>query len=132
MQKANPFVSIVLAAAICASMGGCVAAPIILVGVGAVGGYAISRDTFEGTTAKSQDELWDSSMRVASIMGTVDEHNRKRGEIFARINGVNVDITVVPVSLTTTKLRVKARAMIFPRIAVAQEVYSKIMNQTEQ
>ncbi len=132
MQRTPPFASIVLAVALCTAVGGCVAAPIILVGMGAVGGYAISRDTFEGTTSKSQDELWDAAMRVASIMGTMDENNRKRGEIYARINGVNVDITVVPVNLTTTKLRVKARAMMFPRIGVAQDVYAKIMNQTDQ
>ena len=111
---------------------GCFAPIVLAVGAGAVGGYAVSRDTFEGTTAKGQDEIWEAANRVASIMGAIQDNDRKRGEMSARINGTNVTITIMPVNLTTTRLRIKARKGIFPRIGVAQEVYSKIMTQTEQ
>ena len=65
-------------------------------------------------------------------MGTMEESDRKRGEVTARVYGTTVNVTIVPVSLTTTKLRIKARKGIFPRVGVAQEVYAKILNQTEQ
>ncbi len=121
--------AVILAGLICLSASGCV--PLILA-TGAVGGYAVSRDTFEGTTSKGQDEIWDASMKVASIMGTVEENDRKQGEITARIYGTTVHITIIPVNLTTSKLRIKARKGIFPRIGVASEVYTKVMNQLEQ
>ena len=41
-------------------------------------------------------------------------------------------VTVIQINMTTSKLRVKARKAIFPRIAIAQEVYTKIMNQLEE
>ena len=109
---------------------GCVV--LVAGGVGAVGGYALSRDTFEGVSAKGQDEIWDAATKVTSIMGTISESKRKNGEIFANINGVNVVVTIIQVNLTTTRLRVKARKGIFPRIAVAQDVYTKVMNQLEE
>lgn len=128
----NSFIAIVLIGLLGMPLSGCAVPIILAVGAGAVGGYAVSRDTFEGTTAKGQDEIWQAAFRVASIMGTVDENDRKRGEIVAHINGATVNIVVFPINLTTTKLRIKARKGIFPRIGVAQDVYAKIMNQTEQ
>src|SRR5205823_6278283 len=108
-------------------------APILLaVGAGAVGGYAVSRDTFEGTSTKGQDEIWDAANRIASIMGTVEDSDRKRGEMSAHINGAKVNIYITPINLTNTKLRIKARKGIFPAVDIAQNVYSKIMAQSEQ
>ncbi len=105
---------------------------IVAVSAGAVGGYAVSRDTFEGVTSKGKDELWDAAYRVASIMGTIESSDRHNDEIIARIQGARVTIYVLAVNLTTTKLRVKARKSIFPRSGLAQEVYVKTMNQLEQ
>ena len=121
----------VLALAMALSTTGC-AAVFLAAGAGAVGGYAVSRDTFEGTTAKSQEEIWDAAKRVMSIMGSVEEDNRHSGQMIARINGATVTLTLVPVNLTSTKLRIKARKGIFPRIGTAQEVYTKIINQLEE
>jgi hypothetical protein len=111
---------------------GCVPLVLVAVGAGAVGGYAVSRDTFEGISSKGQDELWEAANHVLGIMGEVKESDRKGGTVLARVMGVNVTLNVIPVSLTATKLRVKARKGIFPRIAVAQDVYSKIIQQLEQ
>jgi len=130
--KSNPVASAVLALALCVGAGGCAIPIILAVGAGAVGGYAVSRDTFEGTTSRSQDELWESSSRVLSIMGSLEDNDRKSGQLSAIVNGARVTVTILPVNLTTTKLRIKARKGIFPRIATAQDVYAKIMNQMEQ
>jgi hypothetical protein len=120
-----------LAFVLAVSAAGC-AAPLLFIGAGAVGGYAVSRDTFEGVTSKGEEEIWDAAYKVASIMGTIEEDNRRNGQITARINGARVTITVVPVNLNTTKLRIKARKGIFPRSGTAQEVYAKINTQLEE
>ena len=105
---------------------------LVAVGAGAVGGYSVSRDTFEGVSAKGQDEIWDAANQVLAIMGEIKDSDRKGGAITAMVTGVKVTVSIIPVSLTATKLRVKARKSIFPRIAIAQDVYAKIMRQLEQ
>ena len=121
---------IFLAAFLCVFSSGC--AFLIIGGVGAVGGYAISRDTFEGVSGKGQEELMTAAHKVLAIMGTITDEQPREGEILAVVNGNHVTVTVIQINLTTSKLRVKARNAIFPRIGVAQEVYTKIMNQLEQ
>ena len=121
-------VALVFALAVFSS--GCIAV-VAAGGAGMVGGYALSRDTFEGVTNKSQDELWEAAYKVVSIMGVINEDRRKTGNLQAIVYGNRVSITIVPVNLTTCKLRVKARKNIFPQIGLAQEVYTKIINQLE-
>ena len=128
----SPLPALILSSVIFVSAAGCAAPIILAVGAGAVGGYAVSRDTFEGVTGKSQEELWEGSNRVTSIMGMIENSDRRQNQIIAIINGARVTITIVPVNLTTTKLRIKARKNIFPAVDIAQQVYSKIMNQLEQ
>jgi hypothetical protein len=129
MKYTAKHLHIVLAAFLCVFQSGCV---FLVVGAaGAVGGYAVSRDTFEGVSSKGQEELMASAHKVLSIMGTITDERPKDGEIVAMVNGNHVTVDVIQINLTTSKLRVKARNTIFPRIAVAQEVYTKIMNQLE-
>ena len=97
-----------------------------------MGGYAISGDTFEGVSNKGQEELLASAHKVLSIMGTITDERPKDGEVVGTVSGNRVVVDVIQINLTTSKLRVKARNAIFPRIRVAQEVYTKIMNQLEQ
>ena len=127
-----PLIRTVLAVLLTVSLAGCVPMVLVAVGAGAVGGYAVSRDMFEGISAKGQDEIWEAANNVLGIMGEVRNNDRKSGSIAAVVNGVNVTVSVIPISLTATKLRVKARKAIFPRIAIAQDVYAKIMHQLEQ
>jgi hypothetical protein len=121
---------ICLAVFLCVFSSGCV---FIIVGAaGAVGGYAVTRDTFEGVSSKSQEELLASAHKVMSIMGTILNERPKDGEIVGTVYGAHVTIDVVQINLTTSRLRVRARKLIFPRIGIAQEIYTKIMNQLEQ
>ena len=103
----------------------------VIGGAGAVGGYAVTRDTFEGVSSKGQEELVDASRKVLSIMGTIKDEQPKEGVTHAIVYGNHVTVWVIQINLTTSKLRVKARNGIFPRLGVAQEVYTKIMNQLE-
>ena len=124
------FFQILFAAFLCVFSSGCV---FLIVGTaGAVSRYAVSRDTFEGVSAKSQEELLASAHKVLSIMGVITEERPKDGEIVGVVNNAHVTVDVMQVNLTTSKLRVKARQLIFPRVGTAQEIYTKIMNQLEQ
>jgi len=122
--------SLFLAAFLCVFSSGCVW--LVVGGVGAVGGYAVSRDTFEGVSSKGQEELMAAAHKVLSIMGTITDERPKEGEIVATVYGNHVTVNVIQINLTTSRLRIKARNAIFPRIGVAQEVYTKIMNQLEE
>jgi len=129
MKYSAKFIQIVLAGVLCTFSSGCVF--LLVGGAGAVGGYAVSRDTFEGVSSKGQDELMAASHKVLAIMGTITADNPKDGEMEATVYGAHVVIQVIQINMTTSKLRVKARKMLFPRVGIAQEVYTKIMNQLE-
>ena len=105
---------------------------LVVGGAGAVGGYAATQDTFEGVSSKGQEELLAAAQKVLSIMGTITDARPKDGEIVATVYGNHVVVDVVQINLTTSKLRVKARKDLLPSRAVAQEIYTKIMNQLEQ
>lgn len=64
-------------------------------------------------------------------MGTITDARPKDGEIVATVYGSHVIVDVIQINLTTSKLRVKARKDLLPNRAVAQEIYTKIMNQLE-
>lgn len=128
----KPLIHGLLVLALLLPTTGCVAPILLAVGAGAIGGYAVSRDTFEGITSKTQDEIWDAAHKVLTIMGTLEEETRRSGEMTARVNDARVTVTLISVNLNTTKIRVKARRGIFPRIGTAQEVYTKIINQLEE
>ena len=130
MKYSVKFFQVLLAAFLCVFSSGCV---FVVVGAaGAVGGYAVTRDTFEGVSSKSQEELLASAHKVMSIMGTILNERPKDGEIVGTVYGAHVTIDVIQINLTTSRLRVRARKLIFPRIGIAQEIYTKIMNQLEQ
>jgi len=95
--------------------------------LGALGGYVISPDTVQGITNHEQSEIWDASIEILSIMGTIGENKVDGGIIMAKIQGAKVTVNILPVSSHTNRIIVKARKGIFPKIALAQEVYIKIM-----
>ena len=124
------FLQILLVATMCVFSGGCWF--LVVGGAGAVGGYAVTQDTFQGISAKGQEELMASAHKVLSVMGTITDDRPKDGEIMAMVYGNHVTVDVIQINLTTSRLRVKARKDLLPSRAVAQEVYTKIINQLEE
>ncbi len=96
--------------------------------VGVVGGYVVSPDTVEGTTAHSVEECWDGAKEIVSIMGKVDQESPNGSQLIAMVNGTTVTITLSAINVSSTKLTVKARKSFMPKIDVAQDVYAKIIN----
>ncbi len=111
-------------------VGGC--GVVLIAGLGALGGYAITPDTVEGVTGYGEQELYASANDILAIMGTVSEQSKSGGHIVAQVNGAKVTLDLIPASKNSTKLRVKARRGMFPKMAIAQDVYMKIVRRLQE
>ena len=117
--------SIVLVTALSLGTSGCA---LLLIGAGAVGGYAISRDSVRNVFDVPQDQVYEKSLTVAKSMGAVKLEDHFHGLIKADIQDANVTITIKQLTKKTVELKVKGRSHFFlPKVDVAQEVYSKIV-----
>lgn len=114
-------------AVILSTLSGCVY--LIVGGIGALGGYVVSPDTVEGITENEQTAVWDKAKEVLSIMGTIEEEQREAGIILAKVLGTKVTVSIASITSKTSKIRVKARKGLLPRISTAQDIFVKIMSQ---
>ena len=107
------------------SLSGCA---VLLVGAGAAGGYAVSRDSVKNNFDLPAGEVFRASrdvMRAAGLMTTEDEGH---GTLKAVVEGATVTVTVKPISKRTVELKVKARDnLLIPKIDIAQGLYTKIL-----
>ncbi len=108
------------------SSGGCVY--VVVGSLGILGGYVVSPDTVEGMISlKEYDEVWDAAVETVSVMGIIDEQSDAGGVIVAKIHGARITVKVIRMTATATKLSVKARKTLLPRIKLAQDIYVKIV-----
>ena len=120
--------SLFLILSIFVSISGC--APIIIGGaVGAVGGYAISKDTVEGETDKKYDSLWEAAVTVSRIRGEIKYEDKAKGYIESEAESSKVYIRLIRLTASATRLRVSARKYHFPNMSLAQDIFVKIMEQ---
>ena len=108
------------------AMSGCIY--LVVGGIGAMGGYIVSPDTVEGITDNDIAYVWDTAIETISVMGLINESEEASGMILASIHGAKITITIISLSVSTTKMSVKARKSFLPRISLAQDVFVKIMN----
>lgn len=99
---------------------------VLLLGAGAAGGYAISKDSVKNHYDLSQNRVYSQALAVAKQMGQILEQDAAHGLIRAQVGETSVTITVKPLTKQTVELRVKARKMMLPDIEVAQQLYNKI------
>ena len=125
MKKGTAFLFFIPIMAIILS--GCLPAIIVGGAIGAVGGYAVSRDTIQGETDKPYDVLWNSATTVARIRGKIKQEDSLKGYIEAEAESSRLYITLDRLTPTATRLRVKARKYHLPNMALAQDVFVKIM-----
>ncbi len=97
--------------------------------VGAVGGYAITRDTIQGDYDARYSQAWRATLDVCGIMGTVTAKEMSKGVVEAAINGAKVHVEITQLTHEAIRIKVKARKGIFPRLATAQDVFVKIVQQ---
>jgi hypothetical protein len=130
MRYSAKFIAVLWLSLVCMFSGGCV---FVVVGAaGAIGGYAISRDSFEGVTSKTPEELLSAAHKVLGIMGNITNEEPKSGRIDATVYGNHVTVYVIEINMNTTRLRVRARRALLPSAGVAQDIYTKIVNQLEK
>ena len=108
------------------TFSGCVY--LVIGSVGALGGYAISSDTVQGTTEKDVHDVWEAAQSVVNIMGRITRQNEDSGRLEAIVDNSRVTIGVAQFTPKLARLTVKARKSFFPNIATAQDVYIKIIN----
>jgi len=112
------------------SILGC--APLIIGGaVGAVGGYAVSKDTIQGETDRSYDSLWEAALNVSKIRGEVKYEDKTKGYIELEAESSKVYIRLIRLTQATTRVRISARKYHFPNMSLAQDLYVKILEQAK-
>lgn len=110
------------------NLAGCV--PLIVGGaVGAVGGYAVSKDTIQGNSDIPYDSLWNAAIRVAQIRGKIRKEDMSAGTIQADMESSIVWIKLTRLTQVSTTVRVSARKYHFPNLSLVQDVYVKIIEQ---
>lgn len=101
---------------------------LVIGGVGALGGYAISPDTVEGNVGgRNTQEMWQAAVQTVSVMGIIEEKNEISGVVIAKVEGTQVTISISEPITDTVKLRVKARKGMMPKVKLAQDIYTKIV-----
>jgi hypothetical protein len=98
---------------------------------GAAGAYAASKDTIQGETDKPYDGLWSASRAVARIRGAIKSENYGTGVIELEADASQVWIRVIRMTHATTRVRISARKHHLPNISLAQELYTKIMEEVK-
>lgn len=110
------------------AVSGCV--PLIIGGaVGAVGAYAVSKDTIQGDTDKPYEGLWNSALTVSKIRGNIKEEDKARGYIALETDSSKVWIRLIRLTRATTRIRISARKLHLPNIDLAQDIYVKILEE---
>ena len=105
-------------------------APLIIgSAVGVLGGYAISKDTIQGETDKNYDSLWEAALTVSKIRGEIKYEDKTKGYIELEAESSKVNIRLIRLTVATTRLRVQARKYHLPNMGLAQDIFTKVMDQ---
>lgn len=107
------------------SLTGCIF--IVGAAVGAAGGYAISKDTIQGETNKGTASIWQASLDIAQIMGTIKTKDVEANKIEAEIDGASVVISITSITPETRRLKVSCRKNFLPNLKLAEKVFVNIM-----
>jgi len=107
-------------------LAGCI--PLIIGGaVGALGGYAISKDTIQADTDKPYDSLWDAAETLAKLRGSVKKTNPVSGYLELQIEASKVYMRLIRMTPTVTRIRISARKYHLPNLDLAQDLFVKLM-----
>ena len=105
-------------------------APLIVgAAVGAVGGYAATRDTIQGDSDRPYESLWNAALKVAQIRGKIRREDAYSGTIQSDAESSLVWIRLIRLTHSTTRIRISSRRYHFPNLALAQDIYIKIIEE---
>ena len=105
-------------------MMGCAA--VALVGVGAVAGYAVSRDRVEMVVERPYEQVWAAAMDETKHSGLLKDVDQDKGRIEAMHQGTHIEVTLEQVTETAVKVVIKARKHLLPQIDTAQRLAARL------
>ena len=100
-------------------LAGC--APVLLA-FGAVGGYAISKDSVTMDLDRPMEHIWNACVEETRHQGAVKRLDPKNGRLDAQIQQASVVVTVEQLTPATVRVVIRARRNLLPRIEVAQRL----------
>ena len=102
---------------------------VCLLGAGAAGGYALSKDYIQGEYDKNFESVYGASLKISEMMGVVESKfsNPSLAIIKARVDNAKVMIYIERLTQNTLRLKVKSRKNLMPDTELAQRVYNKII-----
>jgi hypothetical protein len=119
-----------LLVALCLNVLGCV--PLIVGGAaGALGAYAVTKDTIQGESDKSYGALWNAANMVCRIRGTIKDEDSVKGYIELETESGHVWIRLIRLTRATTRIRISARKYHLPNLDLAQDMFVKIMEEAK-
>lgn len=103
-------------------------APLIIGGaVGALGAYAVSKDTIQGDSDKSYESLWSSAVTLARARGKINSEDKRTGTIELEAGSTLVNINILRITRSTVRIKVKARKYHLPDLELAQDLFVRII-----
>lgn len=109
-------------------ISGC--APLLIGGaVGALGGYAINRDTIQSETDIDYEQLWNAAISIVRMRGEPKFEDYVKGYISAEMESSRVWVRLIRLTKVTTRLRISARKYHFPNLGLAQDLFVRIMEE---
>lgn len=119
--------SFVFVLSLALGLAGC--AFLVIASVGAVGGYAVTSDSIQGEYDVTSADAFRASVETCGALGYVTVKDTANGTLEAMVDRAKVNIWVTRLTPEAIRLKVKARKGIFPRRAVAEKVFVKIVQQ---
>jgi hypothetical protein len=107
-------------------------APLVVgLAAGALGGYAVGRDSVQSETDKPYDSLWNAALMVTKIRGNIQKEDYTKGYLEAGIESSRVRIQLIRLTQATTRLKISSRKYHFPNLKLSEDIFVKIMEQAQ-
>ena len=104
--------------------------PFIIGGaVGAAGAVAISKDTLQADTDKPYESLWSAALTVGRIQGTVKQEDSSKGFLEVAVKAGFIQVRLIRLTHAATRIRISARRYHLPAMELAQNFYTKMMEE---
>ncbi|MCM8792027.1 MAG: DUF3568 family protein [Candidatus Omnitrophica bacterium] len=108
-------------------------APLILGGAaGALGGYAVSKDTVQVETETDYDKLWNSSLNLIRHRGKPLIEDYVRGYIHAEIESSKIWIRIVRLTRHLNRIKISCRKYHLPNLNLAQDLFVRIIEEAKK
>ena len=125
MRPRTPWLYLVSLIGLLLTAPGC---PVLLIGAGVAGGYAISNDTATVTLERKFDAVWAATLEEVRKLATVTEENKTAGTLEAKTpDGTRLWVALTRPADSSVSLTIKARKNMLPKPKAAQKLMEKVL-----